>query len=297
MSLLAIAVSVTLVGAQATLRAEDYFSPNLQVALTSGGVTNASTEHCDYLLPYNQEDWPKKYLEWLWKDPANLFTRPAFWGGGQWATFGIEAGITGALFPADRSFKDFSDDIHNKPLTHVLKPIDYWYGNYPLAFYSGGMFAGGLIFKNEKLADSGFLSAESIGYASVLDVAIKALTERERPRTTNNQYDFRGPGGSVHGSSSFVSGDVIAAYAFASSVSEVWQNPWVTWPLYILAAAVAVERTQVDAHWLSDVVGAAFLGHAIGKTIVHMHYRRDLDGRLMPYVGDHVVGLQLAFQF
>jgi len=296
-SLLAIAVAVTLVGTQAHLRAEDYFTPNLQVALTSDTATNASLELRDYLLPYHEDDWPKKYLEWLWKDPANLFTRPAFWGGAQWATFGVEAGLTGALMPADSSFRDFSDDINNKPLTHVLKPIDFVLGNYPVALISGGLFAGGLGFHNEKLADSGFLSLESVGYASLLDVAIKDLTERERPRSTKDQYQFRGPGGSTHGTSSFVSGDTIAAFAFASSVSEVWQNPWVTWPLYMLAAAVAVERTQVDAHWLSDVVGAAFLGHAIGKTIVHMHYRHDIDGRLMPYVGDHVVGLQLAFDF
>ncbi len=294
--LLAIAVFVTLVGAQVRLRAEDYFSPNLQVALTSDNATNTSLEHRDYLLLYHEEQWPQKYLEWLWKDPANLFTRPAFWGGSQWGTFGIEAGITGALLPADRSFRDFSDDIHNKPLTHILKPIDFWYGNYPLAFYGGGLFAGGLAFHNEKLADSGFLSLESMGYATLLDVGIKDLFGRERPRATQDQYQFHGPTGSS-GNSSFVSGDTIAAFAFASSVSEVWQNPWVTWPVYILAAAVAAERTQVDAHWLSNVVGAAFLGHAIGKTIVQMHYRHDIDGRLMPYVGDHVVGLQLAFDF
>jgi membrane-associated phospholipid phosphatase len=294
---LAIGLVTILISPTSNLRADEYFSSNLQVALAADAGTNGPAQHRDYLLPYHDEQWPQKYLEWLWKDPANLFTRPAFWGGGQWATFGIEAGITGALLPADRSFRDFSDDIHNKPLSHVLKPIDFWYGSYPLAFYGGGMFAGGLAFHNEKLADSGFLSLESVGYASILDVAIKALTERERPRSTKNQYQFHGPGGAAHGSSSFVSGDTIAAFAFASSVSEVWQNPWVTWPLYILAAAVAVERTQVDAHWLSDVVGAAFLGHAVGKTIVHMHYRHDLDGRLMPYVADHVVGLQLAFEF
>ncbi|MGO9244578.1 MAG: phosphatase PAP2 family protein [Verrucomicrobiia bacterium] len=296
-SLLAIAVSVTFVSAQSTLRAEDYFTPNLQVALASDSATNTSVEHRDFLLPYHEEQWPNKYLEWLWKDPANLFTRPAFWGGSQWATFGIEAGITGALMPVDRSYRDFSDDIHSKPLTHVLKPIDFVLGNYPVALISGGMFAGGLGLHNEKLADSGFLSLESVGYATLIDVGIKGLTERERPRDTHDPYQFLGPGGSAHGSSSFVSGDAIAAFAFASSVSEVWQTPWITWPLYALATAVAFQRTEADAHWLSDVVGAAFLGHAIGKTIVHMHYRHDIEGRLMPYVADHVVGLQLAFEF
>jgi membrane-associated phospholipid phosphatase len=295
---LAIGLVATVFFPALSLQAAEYFSSNLQVSLATADGTNGPAEHRDYLLSYTEEDWPRKYLEWLWKDPANLFTRPAFWSGGQWATFGIEAGITGALFPLDRSYRDFSDDIHNKPLNHVLKPIDFWYGNYPLALYSAGMFGGGLILHNEKLADTGFLSAESIGYASALDLAIKEITQRERPRSTHDPYDFHGPGGSIGTSSSFVSGDTIVAFAFASSVSEIWQTPWVTWPLYLLAASVAFERTEFDAHWLTDVVGAAFLGHAVGKTIVRMHYRHgELDGRLTPYVGDHAVGLQLTFEF
>jgi membrane-associated phospholipid phosphatase len=296
-SVLMIALVVMFLSAGSHLLAEDYFSPNVQLSLASDNGTNAPVQHRDYMLSYEDESSPKKYLDWLWKDPVNLFTRPAFWGGPQWMTFGLEAGTTAALFPADAPFRDFSQDIRSSRSDSILKPIDYWYGNYPLAFYGAGMFASGLAFHNEKLADSGFLSLESIGYASVLDVAIKELTQRERPRSTQNQYNFHGPGGSVSGSSSFVSGDTIAAFAFASSVSEVWKNPWVTWPLYALAGAVAAERTQVNAHWLSDVVGAAFLGHAVGKTIVRMHYHRDFEGKLTPYVADHVVGLQLTFEF
>ena len=296
-SVLTIALAVMFLSAGPILLAEDRFSPNLQLSLVSDTGTNATVEHRDYLLSYQDEQSPKKYVNWLWKDPVNLFTRTAFWGDPQWMTFGLETGTTGALIPADNSFRDFSQDIRNKPLDSVLKPVDYWYGNYPLAFYGVGMFASGLAFHNEKLADSGFLSLESVGYATVLDVGIKELTQRERPRSAKNQYQFHGPGGSVSGSSSFVSGDTIAAFAFASSVSEIWQNPWITWPLYALAGAVAVERTQVNAHWLSDVVGAAFLGHAVGKTIVRMHYHRDLEARLTPYVADHVVGLQLTFEF
>jgi membrane-associated phospholipid phosphatase len=282
-------------GAQAS--AGDPFEPNLQLSAINSSNNTAPTGRAQYLLSYQDEPWPQKYLEWLWKDPVNLVTRPAFWGGDQWKTFGIEAGITVALFPADEPLRDFSQDIRNRPVDSVLKPIDSVFGNYPVALLSGGLFLSGLGFHNEKLADSGFLSLESVAYATVIDVGLKELTQRERPRSARDQYQFHGPGGSVHGSSSFVSGDTIAAFAFASSVSEVWQNPWVTWPLYILAGAVAAERMEVNAHWFSDVVGAAFLGHAIGKTIVRMHYRHDIEGTVMPYVADHAVGLQMTFQF
>lgn len=297
-SVLVMTVSAMLFAAQPALQAEDYFSPDLQVALfTDQGAGTTTVARRDYLLSYQEEQSPGKYLDWLWKDPVNLFTRPAFWGPRQWMTFGLEAGATGALLPADEPFKDFSQDIRSKSSDSILKPIDYVFGNYPVAFISSSMFLTGLGVHNEKLADSGFLALESVGYASLLDVGIKELTQRERPRSASDQYQFHGPGHSTHGSSSFVSGDTIAAFAFASSVSEVWQSPWVTWPLYTLAAAVAAERTQVNAHWLSDVAGAAFLGHAVGKTIVRMHYTHDLEGKVTPYVADHTVGLQVTFQF
>src|ERR1043166_8282947 len=294
---MAIIAALVLVYSRSGLRAEEYFSPNLQVALASDNGPNPPAVHRDYLLRYQEDQSPEKYLDWSWKDPANLFTHVAFWGVDQWRTFGIEAGATGASIPADNSIKDFAQDIRNKPMDSILKPIDSVLGNYPVALLSGGMFLSGLGFHNEKLADSGFLSLESVGYATIIDVGIKELTQRERPRSAQDQYQFHGPGGSVHGSSSFVSGDTIAAFAFASSVSEVWQNPWVTWPLYTLAGAVAAERMEVNAHWFSDVVGAAFLGHAIGKTIVRMHYGDGMEGRLMPYIADHTVGLQIAFKF
>ena len=87
------------------------------------------------------------------------------------------------------------------------------------------------------------------------------------------------------------------AFAFASSVSEVWQNPWVTWPLYAFAGAVGAQRITDNKHWLSDVVGGALLGNAVGKNIVHLHYRRNVDGVLQPYVTQDTVGLQMTCRF
>src|SRR5580698_8869516 len=56
-----------------------------------------------YLFPYHDGNWSTKYLEWLWKDPLNLMTRPVYWRSEEWETFGVEAGVTGALMPLDRT--------------------------------------------------------------------------------------------------------------------------------------------------------------------------------------------------
>ncbi len=70
-----------------------------------------------------------------------------------------------------------------------------------------------------------------------------------------------------------------------------------TWPLYGLAGAVAAHRLEHNAHWLTDVVGAAFIGHAVGKSFVRFHYRRDAEGEMTPFVTKDAVGLQVTFRF
>jgi membrane-associated phospholipid phosphatase len=250
-----------------------------------------------YLLSYDTTNSPTKYLEWLWKDPINLLTRPFYWRGEEWATFGIEAGITGALFPLDDPVRDLVQDNYSSSVHSSLNTVRDITGGGPYFFVAGGaLFGSGLIVQNEKLADSGFLAVESAEYAGGLAQAIKFLTQRERPDSGKNQYQFRGPGSGLH-NSSFVSGESTVAFAFASSVSEVWQNPWVTWSLYTFAGAVAAQRVYDNRHWLSDVVGGAFLGHVVGKNIVRFHYRRNTEGVLLPYITKDTVGMQMTFRF
>jgi membrane-associated phospholipid phosphatase len=296
-STLAITVTAAFLCPQMYLQAGEYFQSNMAVTLASDSGTNLPAGHRDYLLSYQDETGPKKYLDWLWKDPVNLLTRPAFWDGTQWRTFGIEAGITGALFPLDNTVRDTVRDNRYAPLDDGLNTVRSITGGGTYFFAaSAAIFGSGLIVQNEKLADSGFLAFESVAYAGGLEEGLKFVTGRERPDSARNQYQFEGPSRRAF-NSSFVSGESTVAFAFASSVSEVWQNPWVTWPLYIFAGAVGTQRITDNKHWLSDVVGGAFLGDAVGKTIVRMHYSHDVDGKLVPYVADHTVGLQVTFAF
>ena len=59
----------------------------------------------------------------------------------------------------------------------------------------------------------------------------------------------------------------------------------------------AFQRVYDNRHWLSDVVGAAFLGHAVGKELVHFHYRHDIDGVLQPYLTQGAVGMEITLRF
>jgi membrane-associated phospholipid phosphatase len=296
-STLVVALTAAFFCTQTRLRAGDYSFPNLPVTLAGDNGTNIPDGHRDYLLSYQDERGFKKYLDWLWRDPVNLLTRPAFWDGGQWTTFGVEAGITGALFPLDNTVRDSNRDNRSASLDDGLNTVRSITGGGTYFFAaSAAIFGSGLVVQNEKLADSGFLAFESVAYAGGLEEGIKFVTGRKRPNSASNQYQFQGPGGHAF-NSSFVSGESTVAFAFASSVSEVWQNPWVTWPLYMFAGAVGAQRITDNKHWLSDVVGGAFLGQAVGKTIVRMHYSHDVEGKVVPFVANHTVGLQVTFAF
>lgn len=277
--------------------AEQSYRTDLQLPIAADDRDDPPPARKAYLLPYDAEKWPQKYLEWLWKDPINLVTRPSYWRGEEWMTFGIEAGVTGALFPLDDPARDLVQDNRSGSVDSALNTIrDVTGGGTYYFAASGALFGSGLVVHNEKLADSGFLALESVAYAGGLAQGIKFLAGRERPDSGKDQYQFRGPGSGTL-NSSFVSGEAIVAFAFASSVSEVWQNPWVTWPLYIFAGAVSAQRINDNKHWLSDVVGGAFLGHVVGKNIVHLHYRRDVEGVLQPYITQDTVGTQVSFRF
>ncbi len=283
--------------ATSTAYGDKYFEGNLQLAITNNDDEDPSLTRQTYLLPYHSQNWPQKYLEWLWKDPINLVTRPAYWRGEEWRTFGIEAGITGTLLPLDDPFRDLVQDNRTKSGDDALNTIrDITGGGLYYFAASGALFGSGLIVQNEKLADSGFLAFESCAYAGGLAQGMKFLTGRKRPSSGLNQYQFEGPGKGTF-NSSFVSGESTVAFAFASSVSEVWQNPWVTWPLYIFAGAVSAQRINDNKHWLSDVVGGALLGHIVGKNIVRFHYSHDAEGVVRPYVTQDTLGLQVSLRF
>jgi len=277
--------------------AEEVFQSQLQLATAAIDQKDTPPARKSYLLSYDADKWPQKYLEWLWKDPINLVTRPMYWRGERWMTFGIEASATGALLPLDGTARDFAQDNRSGSLDSALNTVrDVTGGGLYYFAASGALFGSGLVVHDEKLADSGFLALESVAYAGGLARGIKFLTGRERPASGRDQYQFHGPGGGAF-NSSFVSGESTVAFAFAASVSEVWQNPWVTWPLYILAGAAAAQRINDDKHWLSDVVGGALLGHVVGKNVVHFHYRHDTEGVLQPYITQDTVGMQLSFRF
>src|SRR5436305_908441 len=106
------------------------------------------------------------------------------------------------------------------------------------------------------------------GVVALLGNLIKWIAGRTRPfklePTTNEALPytlqpFRGglPGLWAQKNLAFPSGHTMVAFATAAALAILWPRWWLLF--YIAAALVAAERVMENAHWLSDVIGAAGL--------------------------------------
>jgi hypothetical protein len=87
--------------------------------------------------------------------------------------------------------------------------------------------------------------------AALATYAIKYLSQKKRPGESNDRLSF--PSG--HTSTAFASATVLT-YSYG------WKAAVMAYPLAILTGA---SRLADDAHWISDVVGGAFLGILFGR--------------------------------
>ena len=113
-------------------------------------------------------------------------------------------------------------------------------------------------------------AGEGAGIATLVNIGIKAGFGRLRPSQSPSHTAF------FHGGQSFVSGDVTPMFALAAGVSEYYDNAWyISVPIYSLALLDGFGRMGHDAHWFSDVVGAALLGVGTTELFLYLHRQHD----------------------
>ena len=112
------------------------------------------------------------------------------------------------------------------------------------------------------------LAGEAYADSAVVDLAVKAVTRRERPADVPPGRPFTDTffsgGKSPFKGSAFPSGHAAGAFSVATVVASRYRNHrWAPWLLYGFATAVSLSRVSNLAHFPSDV----FLGAALGYTI------------------------------
>jgi membrane-associated phospholipid phosphatase len=177
------------------------------------------------------------------------------------------AGLTAGLIYADphtmpyfRSHQTNLDDIND-----VFGPIIAT--GYVIAV-PASLMAVGAMRHDHYAVSTALLSGEAYADSVIPNLAIKAITRRERPADVPPPFPFTGtffsPNKSALKGSSFPSGHATGAFAVATVVAQRYRNHrWVPWAVYGMATAVSLSRMTTLAHFPSDV----FLGGAMGYTV------------------------------
>jgi undecaprenyl-diphosphatase len=107
--------------------------------------------------------------------------------------------------------------------------------------------------------------------SAVVNVALKNLYERERPdRDTAAIISTRHT--RMPDSSSFPSGHSASGFAFATAVGR--QIPALSFPMGMLAAAIAYSRVHSGVHYPGDAIVGSLAGGAIGLTVAKQLERK-----------------------
>ena len=135
-----------------------------------------------------------------------------------------------------------------------------------------GLLTAGYMRHDTREVNTAILAIEAYGDSVVINLAMKAVTRRQRPTDVPPGGDFTGTffnGGKspLHGSS-FPSGHSTAVWSVATVVAERYRHrhkPWVPVLAYTMATAISFSRIADQAHFPSDVFLGSSLGYSIAK--------------------------------
>jgi membrane-associated phospholipid phosphatase len=226
------------------------------------GVGDSLTSDFKYLANNVEADGEDIVTAPLHLDAAGaMLTNPRFYlvVGGAGAAFG-------GSFALDQTMRSHLRDMSSSTAS-MLQNISYGsVGAATALLYGYGLYAG-----DARARQYALTAGEGAGIATLLNVGIKAAFGRLRPSQDHHDHDAF-----FHGGQSFVSGDVTPMFALACGVSEYYDNRWyVAIPAYSLALLDGFGRMGHDAHWFSDVVGAALLGVGTTELFLYLHRQHE----------------------
>ena len=192
-------------------------------------------------------------------DENSVFRSPRFY----LTLLGVGA-VWGGSYALDQTMRSHLHGMSSSDADLLQNIGTFSVGAGALAAYGGGLFEG-----DDRIREATLTGGEGAAVATLVNIGIKAAFGRVRPRDGDHSHAafFRG-------GESFVSGDVTPLFGLAAGISEAFDNEWyVAAPAYSLALLDGFGRMGHDAHWFSDVVGAAMLGWATTELFIYLHAR------------------------
>ncbi|VXB62419.1 phosphatase PAP2 family protein [Maribacter litoralis] len=230
----------------------------LCISLSAQDTSKDSTETRWNMFKYD--------IATMFQSVGHSYTRPLHWEGNEWAQFGAVVGGTALVYLAD---DDTSRFIRNnrEGVPELIRDYGEFYGS-PSNNYmaTSGVYAVGLITKNEKLRRTGVLLISSATSAGLLQQVLKSVVGRARPLAELGKDTFD-PFNSSRNFHSFPSGHALLAFTNAYAIGKQFKNPWVKAGIYTLGAIPGISRVWDGQHWLSDMVFAFAISIATVESI------------------------------
>ena len=204
------------------------------------------------------------------QDQKNMWLFPLKLGEGHhWLPTTLIVGVTAGLIATDPqtmphfrqtdAFSGFNRVFGGTSSAGIIAAV-------PATFYVAS-----LIRKNSYDQSSALLAAEAVADDTVLIVAMKSITRRQRPDeiAVNGNYSdtfFQSHQSVLGTGSSFPSGHAMMSFSVATVFARRYrQHRWVPFVAYGLASVISFSRVTTGAHFPSDVVLGAALGYAIAR--------------------------------
>ncbi len=222
-----------------------------------------------YIHPFGR--MPKYILadqKAIWTSPFHSSRRDIKY----WAIFGT---ATGALIATDKwTVKQLPNTSSQVRIGKFGSRIGAAYFLIPI---TAGFYFAGSAAHNDRFRETGLLSFEALVNATIVETAIKAATQRERPLQGRGNGAFWSGKGSIW-NAGFPSGHAINSWALASIWAHQYRHTLVV-PIiaYGLASTVLVARIGARRHFPGDALTGAAMGWFIGDYVYGKRHNRMLD--------------------
>lgn len=154
----------------------------------------------------------------------------------------------------------FAQELRFAPLTGLFVLASAWWVKSVLVIGIGGVCDAA----RRRLPASAACAAAAFAVAGIVVHVLKETVDRMRPPVA--YPDVITAVGTIPSSPSFPSGHAATAFATAAVVASFY--PRLRWPLYGLAALVALSRLYLGVHFGLDVAAGAALGLGVGLGVV-----------------------------
>ncbi|MGB9029772.1 MAG: phosphatase PAP2 family protein [Acidobacteriaceae bacterium] len=194
--------------------------------------------------------------------------------GRHWLPVLATAGGTAGLIYADPHIMPWMRS-HQGNLDDVNDVFDAYIATGEVAAIPASLLAAGYMRHDRYQVSTALLCADAYADSAIVDLAMKAVTRRERPSDVPpgkpfTDTFFSGNESPVKGSS-FPSGHAVGAFSVATVVARRYGNHrWVPWTVYGFATVIGLSRVTDQAHFPSDV----FLGSVVGYTVARFQTLR-----------------------